>query len=117
MAEKPKKVLQAQAEAVATEAGGAAGAAFDPAIIITIITTLLSMLGGCNKSPAQAVKEMKSPGRLSRLMVRGECRSHVSDRAHANVLAEAVLDRAARLTESDVSAMYVEAGVRSSSDG
>ena len=105
-------VMQAKAKAAADEAKGATGVGFDPSVIIGIVTTVLQLLAGCGKTPAQAAAAMKKPNQLQKLVFRAECRRHTHNRDDAEVLYAACLDQAASVTEEEAKAMYAEAGIK-----
>lgn len=107
---KARPVTAAKAKAIAGDAEAVSGGyGFDPTIIIAIIMAIIEMLAACKKSPEDAAREARRPGRLARAAVKRECRKAVGDRDRADLLAEAVLSHAETFTVADVSDMMAEA--------
>ena len=105
-------VIKKQADTVSNDCHTAAGVGFDPTIIITIITTLLQLFGGCKKTPTQALASAQNPNNLEKWVVRREIKKaygrHSDDQT---VVYAALLDHAAKMKLVDVKAMYAEVGL------
>ncbi len=103
--------IKKQAEKVSSDCHDATGVTFDPTIIITIITTLLQLFGGCNKTQAQALKSIHSPNNLEKWVVKREIRKaakgHSDDQ---DVVYAALLDHGVKVTSAELKSLWSEAG-------
>lgn len=92
---------------VGAELGGV-GFAFDPTIIIAIITAIIQMLGNCGTSAAQVEKRASRPRLLDRLVVRRVISRHVSSDDDKEAVFAALLDAGERLTAEDAQHLFDE---------
>lgn len=96
-------------EQKATEINGelnGAGYGFDPTVIITVITTILSLFKNCNLTPQQAERRAQRPGLLDRLAVRRAVRQHARDDDEIDGLTAALLDAGENCTVSDFTKLF-----------
>ncbi len=81
---------------------------FDPSALIAIITTIIQLFQGCNKSPQAAERIAANPGLLHRLKLRRLIREHVHDRDDEEVIFAALSDAGEKLTSGEIATLYTE---------
>jgi hypothetical protein len=104
-----KPALTALSQSIASDAAGAGVVGIDPLTILAILMALFQAWQACKKSAAEAVDELQSPGRATRLLTRLECRKHTARKRDADVLVALVLDRGAGLTVAQAADYMAEA--------
>lgn len=85
-----------------------AGYGFDPTVIITIITTILSLFKDCGLNSSQAERRAANPRLLDRFLLRRIVRQNASSQDDAEALQAAILDAGAEATAADMASMFSE---------
>lgn len=91
-------------------------ASLDPAmipVIIDIVSNLITMFKGCNKTPGEAVKASKNPSRWERIALNQTVRKQLNMgffkfRREGDELVDAVLKTGANASEPDMKDLYDE---------